>query len=69
MRPFEVMLLVLLCLAALQIFSSPDKRNRLDVFWKILLAIFLIHFFLEQSRWQMFPAYALIIVLSFIIFS
>ena len=66
MRPFEVILLVLLCLAALQIFSSPDKRNRLDVFWKILLAIFFIHFFLEQSRWQMFPAYALIIVLSFI---
>lgn len=66
MRPFEVILLILLCFTALQIFSNPDKRNRLDVFWKILLAIFFIHFFLEQSRWQMFPAYVLIIILSII---
>ncbi|MBC8346567.1 MAG: dienelactone hydrolase family protein [Candidatus Marinimicrobia bacterium] len=33
---------------------------------KIIFSVFLIHFFLEQSRWQMYPAYVLILGLFFI---
>jgi len=60
LRPFEIILIVLLTWGIVQIYASPGKRQHLGLLLKILLAVFLIHFFLEQPRWQMIPAYILI---------
>ena len=53
-------MIVLLTWGIVQIYASPGKRQHLGLLLKILLAVFLIHFFLEQPRWQMIPAYILI---------
>jgi len=61
MRPFEIVLLILLGWGTIQVFSKPDKRSQAKLLLKIIFAVSLIHFFLEQSRWQMIPAYSLIV--------
>jgi len=66
MRPFEVILLLLLSFVSLQTLSFSNKKWRVETLLKILFAIFVLHFFLEQSRWQMMPAYSLVFTLPFI---
>ncbi len=61
MRPFEIILIILLGWGTIQVFSNPDKRNQSKLLLKIIFAVFLIHFFIEQTRWQMIPVYGLII--------
>ena len=56
MRPLEGLFLLLLTLVVFQFFSK-EKRFQNNTLLKIVFAIFVLHFFLEQTRWQMFPAY------------
>ena len=60
MRPFEIILFILLGWATINVFYSPHERRHSKLLLKIIFSVFLIHLFLEQSRWQMFPAYTLI---------
>ena len=60
MRPFEIILFILLGWATINVFYSPHERRHSKLLLKIIISVFLIHLFLEQSRWQMFPAYTLI---------
>ena len=60
MRPFEIILFILLSWATINVFYSPHERRHSKLLLKIIFSVFLIHLFLEQSRWQMFPAYILI---------
>jgi len=60
MRPFEIILFILLSWATINAFYSPHERKHSKLLLKIIFSVFLIHLFLEQSRWQMFPAYILI---------
>jgi len=56
MRPLEGLFLLLLILVVFQSFLK-EKRFQNNTLLKIVFAIFVLHFFLEQTRWQMFPAY------------
>ncbi|SVB18214.1 uncharacterized protein METZ01_LOCUS171068, partial [marine metagenome] len=65
MRPFEIIYIVLIAWGALQHLYKKEKRKNSILLYKIIFSIFLIHFFLEQYRWQMLPAYLLGITLIF----
>ena len=65
MRPFEGLFLLLLILVVFQFFSK-EKRFQNNTLLKIVFAILLLHFFLEQTRWQMFPAYTTALILIII---
>ena len=43
----------------LQHFYKPNRRKNTKLLYKVVLSVILIHFFLEQYRWQMLPAYFL----------
>ncbi len=60
MRPFELIILILCGWETIQTFSVSEKRNQSKLLLKIIFSVFLIHFFLEQPRWQMIPAYIII---------
>ncbi|MBT3478230.1 MAG: hypothetical protein HOA15_00985 [Candidatus Marinimicrobia bacterium] len=66
MRPFEIIFIILLGWGTVQVFSAPNKRKQSNLLLKIILAVFLIHFFLEKPHWQMYPAYGLFIALAFL---
>jgi predicted dienelactone hydrolase len=65
MRPFEIVYIVLIAWGALQHLYKKEKRKNSTLLYKIIFSTFLIHFFLEQYRWQMLPAYLLGITLVF----
>jgi len=65
LRPFEIIYIVLIAWGALQHLYKKEKRKNSILLYKIIFSIFLIHFFLEQYRWQMLPAYLLGITLIF----
>ena len=64
MRPLEAIFLLLLIFVVFQFFSQ-ERKLQSNTLLKILFALFILHFFLEQTRWQMIPSYttALIIIL------
>ena len=66
MRPFEIILLTLLGVSAIQILFSAREKNQIKLLMKFIFPVLLIHLFLEQYRWQMFPAYVSIIMLIFL---
>ncbi len=66
MSPFEIILLILLGVGTVQILFGTGKKGQIKLLLKFIFPVLLIHFFLEQYRWQMFPAYASIIVLVFL---
>ena len=59
MRPFELIYIVLIGWGVLQHFYKPNRRKNPELLYKVVFSVFLIHFFLEQYRWQMLPAYFL----------
>ena len=59
MRPFELIYIVLIGWGVLQHFYKPSRRKNPELLYKVVFSVFLIHFFLEQYRWQMLPAYFL----------
>ena len=66
MRPFEIILLILLGVGTIQILFGTGKQNQTKLLLKFIFPVLLIHLFLEQYRWQMFPAYISIITLVFL---
>jgi len=64
MRPIEGIFLLLLIVVVYQ-FIFQEKNLKNNSLLKILFSIFVLHFFLEHTRWQMIPAYttALIVIL------
>lgn len=65
MRPFEIILLLLLAFFSIQFIT----RRRLPVLVCVALPLLavgvgILHVFLEQTRWQMVPAYVLTAVLA-----
>jgi hypothetical protein len=66
LRPFEIIYIILLGWGTIQIFSNPNKRMHSTLLFKFILAVFLIHFFLEKPHWQMYPAYGLFLVLIYL---
>jgi len=66
LRPFEIILLTLLGVGAIQILFGTGKKNQTKLLLKFIFPVLLIHLFLEQYRWQMFPAYVSIITLVFL---
>ena len=65
MRPLEGLFLLLLILVVFQSLSQ-EKRFQNNPLLKITFALFVLHFFLEHSRWQMIPAYATALTLLII---
>ena len=66
MRPFEIILLILLGVGTIQILFGTGKQNQTKLLLKFIFPVLLIHLFLEQYRWQMFPTYISIITLVFL---
>ena len=64
MRPFEVLILLSGFIALIGFFFPARKRPRFFAFVPFLSAIFvLIHLVLEKYRWQMVPAYVVVLCL------
>ena len=66
MRPFEIILLTLLGVGSIQILFGIEKKDQTKLLLKFIFPVFLIHLFLEQYRWQMFPAYGSMLALVFL---
>ena len=66
MRPFEIILLILLGVGTILILFGTGKQNQTKLLLKFIFPVLLIHLFLEQYRWQMFPTYISIITLVFL---
>ncbi|HCI15219.1 MAG TPA: hypothetical protein DE027_00135 [Candidatus Marinimicrobia bacterium] len=47
MRPFEIILFILLGWATINVFYSPHERRHSKLLLKIIFSVFLIHLFLE----------------------
>jgi len=66
LRPFEIILLTLLGVGSIQILFGTEKKDQTKLLLKFIFPVFLIHLFLEQYRWQMFPAYGSMLALVFL---
>lgn len=68
MRPFEIILLLLLTLLSIQLITRRRLPALVCVALPLLaLAAGILHVFLEQTRWQMAPAYLLTAALALLL--
>ncbi len=65
MRPFETILLIVLAINLVQLLRKETQNREFMLVHKIGWSTLLLNFFIEQFRWQMGPAYLLLLFLFF----